>query len=261
MPKKDTRPKCEDQARSDESSPSRAADHEEDKGAWEFSSSSPEAETHVKEAHSSSEEPSQQPKRFKGDEGQSKGDEGKSSSEPLVLIPQHLKDRPLHVYTVGCRGELWMDEILEKAELDKDKCLTLDCRGFMGARCNVQWHYGTITRVITNIMDKDKEQLKEVFKKICSALQENEKLDTLIFYCDHGKHRSVGAADVVSNAMSRVSGAWDILPMVHLMKQYWSRKKCGWCPCEECDKHNEEKEDAYQEAADMFYEEWINGSR
>ena len=27
-----------------------------------------------------------------------------------------------------------------------------------------------------------------------------------------------------SNAMSLVSGAWDILPMVHLMKKYWSRK-------------------------------------
>ena len=41
----------------------------------------------------------------------------------------------------------------------------------------------------------------------------------------------------------------------------WSKKKCGWSPCEECDKHNDDKEDAYQEAADMFYEEWTNGSR
>ena len=138
--------------------------------------------------------------------------------------------------------------------------MLIDCRAFQGARTNVQWHYGSSTRVITNIMAKDKHHLRNVFKNVCKALNEENKIDTLVFFCDHGKHRSVGVADITSNAMKLATSAWTICGLVHLMKKYWSRKKCGWARCAECDQPNMLKEEVYRQAKEMFVYELKNPS-
>eukprot|EP00974_Lingulodinium_polyedra_P006545 622238-Lingulodinium_polyedra.AAC.1 len=44
--------------------------------------------------------------------------------------------------------------------------------------------------------------------------------------------------------------------MVHLMRQYWPRKKRGWVRRTECNNTNDEKCKAYKEACHMFLEEW-----
>ena len=44
--------------------------------------------------------------------------------------------------------------------------------------------------------------------------------------------------------------------MVHLMKRHWSRKKCGWLRCAECDQPNMVKEEVYSQTKEMFMEEW-----
>ena len=125
-----------------------------------------------------------------------------------------------------------------------------------GARSNVQYHYGRSTRVLTNSMAKDREHLQLVFSRVCKALQEGPDIENLIFFCDHGKHRRVGAADLTSNAMRLASDAWDILEMHNLMREFWSRKKCGWKPCPECDQGHEDKNNAYKQAAELFMQAW-----
>ena len=111
--------------------------------------------------------------------------------------------------------------------------------------CNVQWHYGRSTMVLENIMSNDRKHLEVVFKRVCNALQEDPYIEDLIFLCDHGKHRSVGAADLTSNAMRLASDAWYIEEMNNIMRKYWSRKTCGWAPCRECDQMNNLKRNAY----------------
>ena len=125
-----------------------------------------------------------------------------------------------------------------------------------GARNNVQGHYGASTRAIKNIMKLGMGHLEVMFKEICKALCEDPHLDTLVFFCDHGKHRSVGAENLTSNAMRRVSSAWHIKGVIHCMRMYWSRKKCGWKSCQECDEMNADKETAYSEAAQLFRQLW-----
>ena len=102
--------------------------------------------------------------------------------------------------------------------------------------------------------------MRNVFTKVCKALNEDHDIDTLIFFCDHGKHRSVGVADITSNAMKLATSAWTIRGLVHLMKQYWSRKKCGWVRCAECDQPNILKEEVYRQAKEMFMYELNNPS-
>ena len=126
-----------------------------------------------------------------------------------------------------------------------------------GARCNVQWHYGRSTRVLENIMSKDRKHLEVVFTRVSNALQEDPDIENLIFFCDHGKHRSVGAADLTSNAMRLASDAWGIEEMNNLMRKYWSRKKCGWASCMECDLGNVRKNNAYPQAAHLFNQVWL----
>eukprot|EP00974_Lingulodinium_polyedra_P111326 10768334-Lingulodinium_polyedra.AAC.1 len=59
-----------------------------------------------------------------------------------------------------------------------------------------------------------------------------------------------------TNAIDLASNKWYVHQLVHLMKQYWSRKKCGWVRCTECDNANDEKCKAYKEVCQMFLEEW-----
>ena len=115
---------------------------------------------------------------------------------------------------------------------------------------------GTSTRAIKNTMKLDMGHLEVMFTEICKALCEDPHRDILVFFCDHGKHRSVAAANLTSNAMRRVSSAWHIKGVIHCMREYWSRKKCGWKSCQECDDMNEDKETAYSEAAQLFRQLW-----
>ena len=126
----------------------------------------------------------------------------------------------------------------------------------MGATNNVQGHYGASTRVIKNIMKLDMGHLDVMFNEICKALCEDPHLDSLVFFCDYGKHRSVGAENLTSNAMRRVSSAWHINGVIHCIRKYWSRKKCGWKSCQECDEMNADKETAYRKAAQLFRQLW-----
>ena len=86
--------------------------------------------------------------------------------------------------------------------------------------------------------------LEGIFKEICKALCEDAHLDILVFYCDHGWRNSVAAANLTCNAMRRVSKAWHIKDVIHCMKEYWPRRKCGWKSCQECDDMNEDKDTA-----------------
>ena len=70
-------------------------------------------------------------------------------------------------------------------------------------------------------MAKDKHHLRNVFKKVCKALNEDHQIDTLIFFCDHGKHQSVGVAAITMNAMQLASKDWYFSEMEPLMWKYW----------------------------------------
>ena len=188
------------------------------------------------------------PKRSRVDQQQLK---------PLLLVPNWLKGKTIHMFTVGCQGQRRMEEELDAAGLNKQSCLLLDCRAFQGARLGVGNHYGKSTRVISNILSIDQKELKAVFKFISTSLQCVKSIDTLVFYCDHGKHRSVGVESLTANAMALCTNAWAIKPTVHLMRMYWSRKKCGWAKCAECDLHNDQKEGAFVAAAELFKEQWV----
>ena len=189
-----------------------------------------------------------------------KRQKGGEACPPKVLLPTHLKGRTINVYTVGCKDcegqRPRMVDILNEHGPPKSHSVLLDCRDFQGARCNVQWHYGRSTRVLTNIMAKDREHLQLVFSRVCKALQEGPDIENLIFFCDHGKHRSVGAADLTSNAMRLASDDWDIQEMHNLMREFWSRKTCGWQPCPECDQGHADKNNAYKQAAELFMQAW-----
>ena len=125
----------------------------------------------------------------------------------------------------------------------------------------MEHHYGQSTRVITNILNRDKQRLKRVFRDVCWSLQWDPFVDTLVFFCDHGKHRSVGVESLTANAMALCTTAWEIPYPVHLMRKYWSGKKCGWAKCAECDFHNEEKQAAFLVAAELFMEAWVQQSQ
>ena len=49
---------------------------------------------------------------------------------------------------------------------------------------------------------------------------------------------------------------WEVHSTVRIMKRYWSRKKCGWAKCRECDHHNDDKQAAYDAAAELFRKTW-----
>ena len=76
----------------------------------------------VQELSEASEEPQQQNKRQKGGEVR----------QPVMLIPTHLKGRTINVYTVGCKGKIKMEDILDQHEIKKSKSVLLDCRKFQG---------------------------------------------------------------------------------------------------------------------------------
>ena len=56
--------------------------------------------------------------------------------------------------------------------------------------------------------------------------------------------------------MRLASDAWDIEEMNNLMRKYWSRKKCGWKACMECDQCDEDKNNAYTQATELFMQVW-----
>ena len=129
-----------------------------------------------------------------------------------------------------------MGQALNQHGPPRGHSVLLGCRDFQGARYHVQWHYGRSTRVLTNTMAKGRKHLVVVFKRVCQELQEDPEVEILVFFCDHGKHRSVGAADLTSNAMRLARGAWNIPEMHNNMREFWSKNKCGWEPCPECDR-------------------------
>ena len=149
-------------------------------------------------------EKERRPKRQKHKEDEKEKEQEKKKLQ-LPLLPGHLKDKHLNMYTVGCKGDYTTGSILDSYGVPKRKTLLVDCRYLEGARNNVQGHYGASTRVIKNIMKLDMGHLEVMFQEISKALCEDPHLDSLVFFCDYGKHRCVGAEKLTSNAMRRVS--------------------------------------------------------
>ena len=177
--------------------------------------------------------------------------------EDIFLLPMCLRDREIKVYAVGCKGDKSMEDELRDAGVNTHQSLILDCRAFQGARSGVEWHWGGSTRVLDNIMRKDQAHLKVVFETICKNLDRTtDPVHNLVFFCDHGKHRSVGVATLTSLAMRLASNRWRIRSLRPLMKQYWSRRKCPYIDCAECLEDNPTKQKCYQEALKLFKQEW-----
>ena len=105
-------------------------------------------------------------------------------------------------------------------------------------------------------MAGDREHLQVVFQRICQALQEAPDIEELILFCDHEAQHWQHAADLTSNAMRLAIDVWYIEEMNNLMRRYWSKKKCGWKCCVECDLGNEDNGNAYKQAAELFMQTW-----
>ena len=179
----------------------------------------------------------------------------KEQPEAIFLMPRCLRGLEFRVYTVGCKGDICLEQELHDAGVSLKQSLLLDCRNFQGARSGVEWHWGASTTVLVNIMRADKDSLRIVFDQVAKNLTKKD-ISNLAFYCDHGKHRSVGVATLTSMAMKMASNGWRILDIVPLMKKYWSRKKCPWIHCPECLEQNDTKHKCYKEALQMFTQEW-----
>ena len=174
----------------------------------------------------------------------------------LFLLPRCLKGREFRVYTVGCKGEQSLEQELHDAGVSMKQSLVLDCRDFQGARHGVEWHWGTSTRVLVNILRADRDSLRIVFDQVAKDLT-NRDINNLVFFCDHGKHRSVGVATLTSEAMKMACKGWQIHDVKPLMRKYWSRKKCPWIYCPECHQQNDTKLQCYKDALDMFTQQWL----
>ncbi len=85
---------------------------------------------------------------------------------------------------------------------------------------------GQSTRVLANIVRLDKPQLQNVFSLVCGYLKYEDKVQRLVFFCDHGNHRSAGVENLTANAIA-LCAPWNIHSAVHIMKRHWPRKKCG----------------------------------
>ena len=94
------------------------------------------------------------PKRQKHKEDE-KEKEQEMKKLQLPLLPGHLEDKGLKMYTVGCKGVHSLETILDKWRLPKRKTLLIDCRDLVGPRTNAQGHYGASTRAIKNTMKLD----------------------------------------------------------------------------------------------------------
>ena len=79
------------------------------------------------------------PKRRKHKEDE-KEKEQEMKKLQLPLLPGHLEDKHLNMYTVGCKGVHTMESILDSWRLPRRKTLLVDCRDLEGP--------GTIRRAI-----------------------------------------------------------------------------------------------------------------
>ena len=106
-------------------------------------------------------------------------------------------------------------------------------------------------------MEKDRPALMDAFGQVCKNLNKTHvPIFNLVFFCSHGKHRSVGVATLTSMAMRRASDGWRIKDVNPLMKQYWSRKKCPYINCPECLQDNDVKQKCYEDALELFKKQW-----
>ena len=160
------------------------------------------------------------------------------------------------MYTVGCKGEKSMQHELLDAGVPADTCMLIDCSDFRGARATVEWHWGASTRVLVNILDLDRPMLKDVFGRVCKNLKNaHVPILNLVFFCSHGKHRSVGVATLVGT--SRACNRWCIKDTKPLMQQYWYKKKKGhYTDCPECLEGNDTNQKCYKDALELFKQEF-----
>ena len=193
-----------------------------------------------------------------------------TSGTPAPLaFPRGLRGFTFEIITVGCLQEPWHTLAWEKNGLKEaleshnqytcDEIVLLDCRAMQGARNGVGPHAGFSTRVIKNIVEIDEAPLRRVFRNLAWEMQNCPRPRHLVFYCDHGKHRSTGVATICMHILRGLTKEWRVLDRHDLCRGMWSRKKCGAATsafCAECENWNDVKEEACKKAAEWFEEEW-----
>ena len=186
----------------------------------------------------------------------------------LILVPNRLKLQKIQVYSVGqWQPPLKWERDMEKAMkhsfgLVPQRIIAIDATNFNGARENVWGHIGSGTRVLQNIWEKDNDQLNQVMVRVAEALIDAEEpLENIVVFCDWGKHRSVGVAFLLREAMHIVLPNVDLPEVEHLSRTYWSKWKCGWRRCAECDDMDVWKQAVICKASDMFKRAWSRSMR
>ena len=175
-------------------------------------------------------------------------------------MPEAMKYSTINFYTVGWKQNPWYElawkhgdlkAALQRAnDLQPEESLLLDCRACQGAREGVGCHLGSSTRVLRNIMSTDIGVMRELCQKVAErACQTGTPLKNIITFCDHGKHRSVGCATLLQGGFAMLSDQWRFSDRTDLCRSQWSKKKCGWVPCQECDEENAEKRKLYAQVA------------
>ena len=76
-------------------------------------------------------EKERRPKRQKQKEDEKEKEQEKKKLQ-LPLLPGHLKDKHLNMYTVGCKGDYTTGSILDSYGVPKRKTLLVDCRDLEG---------------------------------------------------------------------------------------------------------------------------------
>ena len=142
------------------------------------------------------------------------------------------------------------------ADVNQKDILFLNCLDFRGARYDKGNHYGQATRILRNVIEYDRRKLQVILEKISKELQENSRITHLVFWCSHGKHRSVAAATLTQHALEKMSSQWHVQERVDLMQNDWSQWKCFWVPCAECDRWNQEKEKCFCRTFNMLEDAW-----
>ena len=113
---------------------------------------------------------------------------------------------------------------------------------------------GANAHAINNTMQTDKASLNIVFETRCNNLaNNNEYPSNLVLLCDHGKHRSVGVAQLTNMAMSMASHGRAIKDLSPLMQKGWpNNKQCSYVHCPECLEDNEANQKCYINALERF---------
>ena len=178
-----------------------------------------------------------------------------------AFVPEGLIENALHKRALcpELRQRLDQLEEMEKRLASKTARLVLiDCRGFCDpaakgqGKGSAQGHLGShIDNLVA--MSQLRHHWTPLIEK-CKTLSQtacDDKVQTLymVFYCQKGRHRSVGAEFVIRHCLLHHSR---VIDTVHVHKSLWYRSiRCG--QCEECQGMTDAKAKLIKRTYDLIW--------